>query len=105
MKHDPQGWKGEHLIRAPKREPAPIAFTKVSGPHKANLKRIAEEDAALIRPLAKIMPASVIARELGLTTHRVYAVTKAFGIIIEAQARNSPKNKGKGKHKKKVKPE
>ena len=102
MMHDSKDWRGEHLIRAPKREAPPVAFANASGPHKQNLKRLAEADAALIRPLAKIMPASVIARELGLTTHRVYAVTKAFGIIIEAQARNSPKNNGKGKHKKKV---
>lgn len=87
-------WRGEHLIRAPKRKEVTESVAPGSSQHASIALLGRQRDAAVIRPLAKNHTRAEIKRITGLSMNRVYFICLMFKIAPMEQ-KFSPKKKAK----------
>lgn len=84
-------WRGEHLIRTPKK---PEAVESVAPAHSAAAVIARQADADIIRPLAKKHTRAEIHRMTGLTMNRIYFICSMFK-IAPMEPKSSPKYRKK----------
>jgi len=85
-------WRGEHLIRTPKKITAPQPIPYSSSEFQQKVAAGREADAALIRPLASKHTRAEIHRITGLGTNRIYDLCRTFKIAPKEPV-SSPKKK------------
>lgn len=87
-------WRGEHLIRTPKRPEPQEILAPGSPAHSAAAVIARQADADIIRPLAKKHTRAEIHRMTGLTMNRIYFICSMFK-IAPMEPKSSPKYRKK----------